>query len=161
PRHRVSGAILALAVVAAVVTYGGWRLGLAEPEGKPLQVRIVQPSIDQGGKWDAAKRDEIFRRHVELSAAAAPVRPDLILWPETAVPFLFSDRPEALAEIDAILADGQSLVAGAVRLEQGPDGARFFNSALVIDDGGRIVAAADKVHVVPFGEYMPLPGLLS
>jgi apolipoprotein N-acyltransferase len=91
-------------------------------------------------------------------------KPQLILWPETSVPFLFTERPEALTAIGDMLADGQMLIAGAVREEeaagQGAD-SRYYNSVVAIDDRGEIADAVDKVHLVPFGEYLPFADLLK
>jgi apolipoprotein N-acyltransferase len=93
----------------------------------------------------------------ELTHAA----PQLIVWPETSVPFLFTERPQALTALGDMLQPGQMLLAGAVR-EEGASGAddRYYNSVVAIDDQGQIADAVDKVHLVPFGEYLPLAGLL-
>ena len=96
--------------------------------------------------------------------AAGKSKPQLILWPETSVPFLFTDRPDALAAIGAMLTDGQMLMAGAVRSEGGRHAEvhdlttiRWWPST----HGGEIVDAVDKVHLVPFGEYLPFAELLD
>jgi apolipoprotein N-acyltransferase len=85
----------------------------------------------------------------------------LILWPETAVPFFFTERPDALAAIGAMLQPGQMLVTGAVREEASGSEPLYYNSVIAIDDGGEIVDAVDKVHLVPFGEYIPLSDLAA
>jgi apolipoprotein N-acyltransferase len=162
------GALLAAAIAATGLGYGYWRLALPAPGGEALAVRVVQASIDQAGKWDRELRDEIFRRHLELSApgeaGSGEGVPQLILWPETAVPFLFSDRPDALLAIGDLLEEGQTLLAGAVRTEgdeRTQGGRRYYNSIVAIDHQGEIVAAADKVHLVPFGEYLPFATVLE
>ena len=110
-------------------------------------------------------RSRIFAETLALSARPRSRRaPQLILWPETAVPFLFSDRPEALAAIGDMLAEGQMLMTGAVRTEAGmaaEDGPRYYNSVVAIDAAGQIVDAVDKLHLVPFGEYLPFAGLMA
>lgn len=164
-RHLVAGMAGALGLAVAATAYGQWRLGLPEPSGEAVPVRIVQASIDQSEKWDAAARDRIFARHLQLSSGEGPTgRPRLVLWPETSVPFLFSDRPDALERIGDVLQEDQFLLAGAVRDEAdslAPLGRRFYNSVLAIDHDGRIAASADKMHLVPFGEYLPLAGWLE
>ena len=88
----------------------------------------------------------------------------MIVWPETALPFLLSDRPDAMAAIGSILEEGQLLLVGAVRREGVPgSGAdiRYYNSVVAINSDGEIVNATDKRHLVPFGEYLPLGGLLD
>jgi apolipoprotein N-acyltransferase len=122
--------------------------------------------VDLSEKWDNSVRDRIFATTLELSARppedGSPA-PKLILWPETAVPFLFTDRPDALAAIGEMLQPGQLLLTGAVRAEpgSGTDAPRYYNAVIAIDDSGEIADAVDKVHLVPFGEYLPFSGLLA
>jgi apolipoprotein N-acyltransferase len=163
-RHVRTGLVLALLLVAAHVGFGYYRLGL--PDAVPIRslpVRIVQPAIDQAAKLDRASRDDIFRTLLNLSAAPlAPggVKPKLIIWPETSLPFLLTDRPDALVAIGELLSDGQVLLAGNVRAEgKGDDAQRYYNSVVAINDKGEIVDAVDKLHLVPGGEYLPLSGM--
>lgn len=168
PRHRTLGLSAAAVVIAAHAGFGFWTL--SRPEGtaeRALNVRIVQPSIDQSEKWDAGVRDRIFRTLLDLSAAERPDgkgKPDLILWPETSIPFLLTDRPDALVALGELLAPGQMLLAGIVR-EEGASATggspRYYNSVVAINDAGEIVDAVDKVHLVPFGEYLPFQETLE
>lgn len=163
-RGALPGLILATSLFLAHVGYGAYRLQTADQQAapaEPMTVRLVQPAIDQAQKMENADRVEIFERHLALTGAApAPGqrRPDLVIWPETSVPFILTDNPDALVRIADVLADGQVLVAGAVRAEAGSAGSqpRYFNSVYMIDDKGQILAATDKVHLTPFGEYLPL-----
>ncbi len=166
--HRVAGSILAAILVAAHVGYGYVRLNLPEPEAeRRLAVRIVQPSIDLTEKWDGSVRDRVFATMLDLSRRPSEPgsrMPQLILWPETAIPFLFSDRPDALVAIGELLQPGQLLVTGAVRAEASPavgGEPLYYNSIIAIDDRGEIVDAVDKVHLVPFGEYLPFAGVVE
>lgn len=166
-RHRRAGVVLGLAIALLHAGFGFWRLGTAEAQGDGgTNVRIVQPSIAQDEKWDRAIRDRIFATYLELSTlpvAEGRPAPQLVIWPETAVPYFFSERPDALVAIGQMLDDGQTLLAGAVRVEaaSGAEPARYYNSIIVIDQEGQIVDAADKVHLVPFGEYLPFADLLQ
>ncbi len=164
-RGQVVAMMLLFTLPAAHLGYGIWRLSGATLAAEPVvNLRLVQPSIDQAEKWDAQVRDRIFQTYLEMTArpadAGAPT-PTMVIWPETAVPFLFTDRPDALTALGETLAQGQTLLAGAVRLEGDPVSGRYYNSLLTIDEGGEIIDAFDKVHLVPFGEYMPLQPLLS
>ena len=167
-RHRRIGFGLAACLVIAHVGFGYWRLSASDGQpSRSLMVRIVQPSILQTEKWDKAVEDRIFRTLLDLSgqpATAGNKAPQLILWPETSVPFLFVQRPDALVAIGELLGEGQTLMAGAVRAE-GTVGsnanARFYNSVVAINDAGEIVDAVDKVHLVPFGEYLPFEDMLA
>ena len=104
---------------------------------------------------------------LQLSAEApkpGAKKPDLIIWPETSVPFLFTERPDALVAIGDMLGSGQTLMAGIVRAEGesvAGDDTRYYNSVVSINDKGEIVDAVDKVHLVPFGEYIPFAGLME
>ena len=94
-RQRWVGLVAGLVLAAAHVGFGYYALGRTVPAGKSLSVRIVQPSIPQGGKWDPEYRDNILATLLELSARPPEEgrpRPELIVWPETALPFLFTDR---------------------------------------------------------------------
>ena len=106
-------------------------------------MRIVQPSIDLAEKWDESVRDRVFKTTMDLSARppqAGTREPQLILWPETSVPFFFTERPDALVAIGEMLKPGQMLVAGAVREEMAASAGTpplYYNSVVAIDDSRR------------------------
>ena len=85
-----------------------------------------------------------------------------MVWPETASSFLLAQDPEARRLAAAALPPDGLLLAGTVRAEWAADGRlqQVFNSLVVLDDAGTVTAIYDKAHLVPFGEYMPLSGLL-
>jgi apolipoprotein N-acyltransferase len=95
-------------------------------------------------------------RQMEQTAQPAALPLDLIVWPETAIPFLL-DRSGPLFEDIAVLSDGVPVAAGIQR----EDGLRFFNSLAVADRAGQVFAVYDKWHLVPFGEYVPFGDALS
>lgn len=166
-RHRWAGFVVASALAVAHVGYG--YVTLARPRGESVQtisVRIVQPAIDQARKIDREARDDIFRTLLSLSGQPVETGgtpPRLIVWPETSVPFIFAERPDSLTAIADLLADGQVLMAGAVRAEEGGGGerTRYYNSVVEIDDAGEISGAVDKAHLVPGGEYLPFEELFG
>ena len=164
-RNLAVGAILALALICAHLGFGYLRLTTPVPADRTLDIRIVQPSVDMREKWDASVRDRIFATLLGMSSKApdpGKKKSQLILWPETSVPFLFTERPDALTALGDMLADGQVLVAGAVR-EEGASantGTRYYNSVVAINDKGEIADAFDKIHLVPFGEYLPFADVL-
>ena len=163
-QHRKAGFALTATIVALHVGYGAFQISRVDPSPQTLvNVRIVQPSIEQTQKWDASLRERIFRTYLDLSASPADEgkRPDLIVWPETALPFILSQRPDALVALGELVEDGQTLLAGSVRVEGDSASPRYYNSVIAIDDVGQIFDAADKVRLVPFGEYLPFSGVLS
>ena len=164
-RHLKAGLCLAALLLVAQLGYGAWRLEQPLP-GETLAVRIVQPSIDLAEKWDGAVRDRIFATTLDLSKGAranGAAQPQLILWPETSVPFLLTERPDSLAALRSALSGEQILLAGAVRAEgeEASGEARYTNSVVAVDATGTIADAGDKVHLVPFGEYLPFAGLFA
>ncbi|MCC5988684.1 MAG: apolipoprotein N-acyltransferase, partial [Pararhodobacter sp.] len=153
---------------------GAWGWGALGPVGAgqgiaasagaaeaPLRLRLVQPNATQALKWDPRYAEVFFRRHLELSAAPSEdgPAPDLVIWPETAVPFLL-DRPGNGLELAAEATGGAPLILGIQRSEPGQDGGarRYFNSLAVLGPAGVAQAVYDKHHLVPFGEYMPVLG---
>lgn len=164
-KSRIAGLAVALILIAAHVGFGFFRLSTAEIKLDGPQVRIVQPSISQDLKWDAEARRGILDKYLAMTAekpGEGKVKPQIIIWPETAVPYILTKTPEALKAIADTLADGQTLLAGAIRMEE-PGGAEeplYYNTIYAIDSDGQITGAADKVHLVPFGEYVPLENVL-
>ncbi|KQT64316.1 MULTISPECIES: apolipoprotein N-acyltransferase [unclassified Aureimonas] len=172
PRPRPAGLAVAGLLVLAHVGYGLVRLAAAEPGDAGVALRIVQPNILQSQKWDAAEAERIFDRLIELTGQrpappdGAPANPDaktIVLWPESSLPFLLTERPDALARIAEVLQPNELLLAGAVRVEPAGESQepRYYNSVLAIDGEGQILDAADKVHLVPFGEYLPFQETLE
>ncbi|MCM2472611.1 apolipoprotein N-acyltransferase [Rhizobium sp. CG5] len=167
-RGALPGLAVAALLFVAHIGYGAYVLLLPETpqdNAKPVSVRLVQPVIDQAAKLENSDRAAIFEKHLSLSALPPrpdEKRPDVIVWPETSVPFILTENPDALLRIADLLEEGQVLIAGAVRSEEQGAGAapRFYNSVYVIDDKGQIIAASDKVHLTPFGEYVPYEDVL-
>ncbi len=162
-------ATLVAPALAAAALVGMWAWGAArlhesisaEPGG-PL-LRVVQPNIPQVEKWKPENARWIFDRLLDLTSGGAgdPV-PDIVLWPETAVPFYIEREPQAREMIAEALPGEASLILGSLRIVEGADGARSVrNSVVVLDNGGEPAARYDKRHLVPFGEYLPLKPLFS
>lgn len=164
PRGTTKMLILALGLMLLHGGYGYWRLSEASDEMvADVSIRMVQPLIAQEEKWLPEKEVEIFQRYLSLSTQATSEKQGLsgtthLIWPESAFPFLLTERKDALAAIGAMLPQGTSLITGAARVESSAANhtTRFvFNSIYTIDSDGLIAGAADKVHLVPFGEYLP------
>jgi apolipoprotein N-acyltransferase len=121
-------------------------------------VRIVQPNADQRLKWDPDWAQAFYERQVNLTAERDPGRPppDLVIWPEAALPTLLDQSGDLLADVAAAAGEG-AVILGITRAE----GMRYFNSAVVLAGDGNPLAVYDKHHLVPFGEYIPLGDLLS
>ncbi len=169
-KGRIGIALAGTAVFAALVVGGTIRLARVEVRETSTLVRIVQPDVDQESKWTPEAYRSIVDRYVNLTARPGDARPDVIVWPEGALPASFDDvfaagSPDGAA-IARALQPGQTLLAGFSRGERGQDGrARYFNSLIALhDEGGaglRVAAIYDKHRLVPFGEFLPLGGLMS
>jgi apolipoprotein N-acyltransferase len=169
--RRWAGPAVMFATVSALAAYGYLRLAdaqLVAVDG--VRVRIVQPNVPQAEKWLPDNQNRIFARFLELSnQATSPETMGIddvthLIWPESALPFLLASRPDALAAIAALLPDGTQLVTGALRRgdASAPTGRpHVFNSILVIDSQGQVIATYDKEHLVPFGEYLPFESVLA
>ena len=126
----------------------------AQPETTGAIVRLVQPNAPQHQKWDPAHIPVFFRRQLEFTAAGP--RPDLIVWPESAVSVPLNDAEPTLARI-AAAARGAEVVLGIQRYE----GWRIYNSLIRLDGTGAVAGVYDKHHLVPFGEYIPFGDLAA
>jgi apolipoprotein N-acyltransferase len=167
------GVSLAVVPLIAAALYGWSVLSTAPaPSADTPRVRIVQPSVPQREKWLPAKQGEIFRLHLDMTHHNPAGQDDdftgiaLIVWPEAAMPFRPLEHPEALQAIADLLPDkGPVLLSGGLRVERGgTPGAptlQAYNSLLAIDDAGKPVAIYDKIHLVPFGEYLPFQPVLE
>lgn len=171
-KARLVAAALGALAVAALTVGGAVRLGQAQLELTDTVVRIVQADVDQESKWTPEAYRGIVERYVNLTARPGALTPDLIIWPEGALPasanqVLAAGSAEAVA-IARALQPGQTLIMGlsrGVADPSAPEGGRYFNSLFVLaDEGGdglRIGAVYDKYRLVPFGEYLPAGGLLG
>jgi apolipoprotein N-acyltransferase len=168
-RAAIGVALLPLLLASAG---GHIRLAMATPANVPgVKIRIVQPSIPQREKWRPENQEQIFLDHLDLSRRDASGQVDNlagithVVWPEAAMPFLPLDAPEALAAIGDLLPEGTVLVTGALRAERAPPESsrvrHFFNSLLVFGKGGLLLTSYDKIRLVPFGEFLPLRGVLG
>ena len=156
----------AVVVLVALAAYGSVRLTITEatPAGyKPITLRLVQGNIDQWEKLTGAHRDRDIAQHVRLSVQTPgldTVR--AVIWPETAATLFLDRNPDWRAFVAQAAPPGGLLVTGTLRGDppQG-DPERYWNSLAVIDPAGRILASADKFHLVPLGEYVPLRDILG
>jgi apolipoprotein N-acyltransferase len=162
---------LGIAVLVALAGYGTMRLANTPTtfvDG--VRMRIMQPNLQQDEKFNYEAKQKVMRHYLELSdRATGPQSAGMrdvthLIWPESAFPFLLTREPDALAQIAALLPQGTVLITGAVRAPELPPGQkieRAYNSIYVIDHDGTILSVYDKIHLVPFGEYLPFQDTLE
>ncbi len=163
---------LGACVLVAMLAFGAIRLNapaVAAVEG--VRLRIMQPNLPQDDKFNYAGRQQVMKRYLALSdrssgPQATGVRDVThLIWPESAFPFFLTREADALSQIADLLPEGTVLITGAVRApESAPPNTpvtRAYNSIYVIDHDGSILSVYDKVHLVPFGEYLPFQDFLE
>jgi apolipoprotein N-acyltransferase len=148
-----------LVLLVAAFGYGRYRLGQPLDErDETLATVLAQGAIDQARKWNPAYQRQtvdIYRRLSLPPEAGAPA--DLIVWPESAVPLFFQRGGPLAAQVRATARDsGSFLLFGSPAYEQSGRDLRYLNSAFLLSPEGRTLGRSDKVHLVPFGEYVPL-----
>ena len=166
-----------LPAICLMLVVVGWLWGEVRLSGPPsamhsgVRLRIVQANIPQADKWKPENRQWIFERLLTLSTQRPQAAPEAagithLIWPETSVPFLFMLNgdialPEARTAFADLVGDGTTFIVGAERIDgtKRPDGKytvdRVFNSLFVLDGDARLLGTYDKLHLVPFGEYVP------
>ena len=169
-RGGKASALAALIAVAGLYAFGSARLNQTPParSNAPL-IRIVQADVDQKSKYDQRVFSDIVRRYLVLTARPAARRPDVVIWPEGAIPAAMDDylapRTWTQEAIGGALRPGQTLIVGGYRyggVRAGKD--VIYNSLAVVRSGGVgpfVVAAYDKVRLVPFGEFLPFDTLAA
>jgi apolipoprotein N-acyltransferase len=159
--HTVIGFSILLIFIISAFLYGYLRLGEERP-GKRVKASIVQGNIEQDKKWEPAYQNAVIGSYRNLSLSAASSSPSIIIWPETAVPFFFkTDREYTKELIDFQNQLNANLLFGTV-LVKGKRDERYLlsNSAVLLDEAGMVSYIYDKIHLVPFGEYVPLQKVL-
>jgi len=125
-----------------------------------VQVGLIQPSIEQTIKWDPARHAQILEIYEQLTREAARSKPAAVLWPETATTIYLRGDRALLDRLTRLAAEiGVPILVGSLDRRQDLRG-QFLNSAFLLTGQG-ITAKYDKIHLVPFGEYVPLAGLLG
>ncbi len=171
PRMRLTAIPLALALLFTLFWGGGaLRLANATAETVPgVQLRIVQPATPQGEKYAQDLRAGNWQRLADLSLAPAEIAPTHIIWPEAAVPVFGLIRESGGQQsmdsdgnriISGIVENGAVLLTGAVKLTGEGDDFAYYNSLYAFGSNG-LIAAYDKFHLVPFGEYLPFEPALT
>lgn len=159
--------VLPSAMIVAFVAL--WSAGLVRLAEHPTQfvpkvhLRLVQPDVPQAEKYLPQDRVRNWNRLITLSEEKTRgPKPTHIIWPEAAPPFLLARTPWALDDVVRLTADGTVLMTGAARAVREAHGRpHFYNSFFIFGRGGKLLDVYDKFHLVPFGEYLPLPGLLN
>jgi apolipoprotein N-acyltransferase len=145
--------LAALSLLVAMGAYGGARLALQPTELTKVRLRIMQPNLQQDVKFNYAAKAEVMQKYLTLSDRASGPQStgvrdaQILIWPESAFPFFLTREADAMAQIAELLPKGTVLMTGS---------GRAYNSIYLIDHDGGVLSVYDKLHLVPFGEYLPL-----
>lgn len=157
PLVLVTGLVLALGSWGTVRIRGG-ELNRA---GEAVTVGLIQGNVDQADKWDPARASVIFRQYLEMTRRAIGNGAQVVLWPESSTPFFFEeDRPGA-EMVRAIARESKvPILLGSDQIDRSTTPPSYFNSAFLLRSDGSTGGVYRKMHLVPFGEYVPLQNLL-
>ena len=156
--------IVTILILLGALFYGYVKMGVLDRQMASLpalKVGLVQGNIDQSIKWDPSFQRETLKIYERLSLKVAEAKPNLIIWPETATPFFFQEAKEYQPLIlDIPRKTGAFLLFGTPTYTVEKGRVSHYNSAFLASPFGDLVGKYDKIHLVPFGEYVPLSNLL-
>jgi apolipoprotein N-acyltransferase len=160
-----------LLVLVAMGVYGAARLSQHPTETvADVRLRIMQPNLQQDERFNYSAKAAVMQKYLALSDRATGPQSTgvrdatILIWPESAFPFFLTREGDAMAQIAELLPKGTVLITGAVRAPDVPPGTpitRAYNSIYLIGDDGGILSVYDKLHLVPFGEYLPFQDLME
>ena len=163
--------LMPLVTLGALAIYGAARLAQTPTQlVAGVKLRIMQPNLAQDEKFNYGARQQVMARYLALSdRATGPGSTGMrdvthLIWPESAFPFFLVREGEAMAQIADLLPPGAVLIVGAARPATAaptPGMIRAYNSIYLIDHDGAILSVYDKMHLVPFGEYLPFQDFLE
>lgn len=164
-RDAVMAVGLPLILIGLTLIYADTRIHAVDRSAAQAgsnRVAIVQGNIDQARKWDPAFQIATTRKYVDLTLSDPARDAELVVWPETATPFYFGASPKLTRLVsDAVRQAKVHLLVGSPSVEGDAQRHSYYNSAYLVGPDGRAIGRYDKVHLVPFGEYVPLKRLLS
>ena len=147
-------------ILFLLLGYGTFSLNRVSSElnrGEAMEVSLIQGNIDQSVKWNPSYQQESVNIYRILSLRNAPVGEGLIVWPETAMPFFFRNNPHLSPQVRSVAKLASDwLLFGSPSYKKDGEQIWYMNSAFLLSPHGSIVGKYDKVHLVPYGEYVPL-----
>lgn len=163
-RTVVFGFLGVLAIIAGAHILGYGKLSKTKDlikNAPKTKIAVIQGNIRQDLKWDKAFIDDTIETYGKLSLSTVPEEPALIIWPETALPFYYGHDEVLSGRVNSFVKKaGIPFLIGSPALERKEEDILFFNRAFMLDQFSKVTGTYDKVHLVPFGEYVPLQDLL-
>ena len=167
-------AAFATVLLLCLAGYSGYRLLQVKTSGtanEQVTISVIQGNIEQAEKWAPGQKEKTVSQYLRLSGQALAAQPELLVWPETALPFFPSQNPLMNNVLSFIRENRVNLITGSPYFvlktdppaSQPKGGKRpidYFNSGLLLDQSARLAGRYDKQHLVPYGEYVPLRSYL-
>ena len=153
------------ALLLLIIAWGNSRLDrLDNAQAPSIRIGVVQGNISQDRKWKVNRLEWTTEHYAQLTRLLVRHDPALIIFPETALPYYFNDpfyAPYRQRIGELARETGIPLLVGSLEGEIGKGSAPIYNRAFMLDGEGKVTGTADKVHLVPFGEYLPMPYLFQ
>src|SRR3954466_2937393 len=162
--------VAALTLLVVMAVFGTVKLSLQPTVLTKVKLRIMQPNLQQDVKFNYGAKAQTMQKYLTLSDRASGPQStgvadaNILIWPESAFPFSLTREADAMAQIADLLPRGTVLITGAVRAPDLPPGVRItraYNSIYAIDHDGSVLSVYDKLHLVPFGEYLPFQDFME
>ena len=154
-----------LVIMVVALAYGRCRIqtieGYIQNAPKP-KISVIQGNIRQDLKWDKHFKNATIEKYGDLSMASSKLYPELIVWPETALPFYYGVDTEYSNRVDVYIRKAKThFIVGSPAFERGGEKLKFYNRAYMLNPLSLVTGTYDKTHLVPFGEYVPLGSYLT
>ena len=162
-RARFVGFGAAALVVAAVAVWGVLRIsdGSLTREGTPLRVGLIQGNIAQEDKWNPQQARRIFTTYIAMTRDAVRRGAEFVIWPESSTPFMFEEDDIGETAVRDLARELRvPILFGSDQVDRSGDVIRLYNAAFLITPEGETGGVYRKIHLVPFGEYIPFKNLL-
>jgi apolipoprotein N-acyltransferase len=146
--------LLPIFLLSLFLIYGYYKLNLSAITYhlSPIRISVIQGNIPQEFKWDPEAKDYILEKYLNITRNVNKDKPDLIIWPEAALPVVLEEEPIFIEQVKKLAKEIKiSILLGVVNAQND----HYYNSALLISSEGEILTKYDKLHLVPFGEYIP------
>ena len=155
---------MVLVILAGIAAWGARRASAAAwtREGEAIRVGLIQGNIDQAIKRNESHANAIFQGYISKTREALQRGAEFVIWPESSTPFMFEEDADASSQIRTLARQAKvPILVGSDQVERGPGASfKYYNSAFLVRADGTTGAAYRKMHLVPFGEYVPLKRLL-
>ena len=162
-RQRIEVLAATAALLAAVGGWGAWRVndGTLTRDGTPLRVGLIQGNIAQADKWNPREARRIFTTYVAMTRDAVRRGAEFVIWPESSTPFMFEEDDIGEEELRTLAREVRvPMLFGSDQVDRSGSTLKLYNAAFLVTPAGETAAVYRKMHLVPFGEYIPGKQLL-